>query len=76
MFQTSYGPSSGSHELLVTDVVSFGSVLAFAACADNVWLHILTLGVCAYCTGQSCNNNNNNNNNNKSITHLIKRNQC
>jgi hypothetical protein len=26
--------------------IRFGSVLAFAACAVSVWLHILTLGVC------------------------------
>jgi hypothetical protein len=32
--------------LRLTEVTSFGSVLAFAACAVSVWLHILTLGVC------------------------------
>jgi hypothetical protein len=54
MFRTSQGPSSGSHELRLTEVTRFGSVLAFAACAVSVWLHILALGVCAYCTVQSC----------------------
>jgi formate-dependent nitrite reductase membrane component NrfD len=37
--------------LRLTEVTSFGSVLAFVACAVTVWLHILTLGVCVYCTG-------------------------
>jgi hypothetical protein len=47
MFRTSWGPLSGSHKLLLTEVTSFVSVLAFSVCAVSIWLHILTLGVCA-----------------------------
>jgi hypothetical protein len=39
--------------LLLTEVTGFVSVLAFSVCAVSIWLHILTLGVCAYRTGQS-----------------------
>jgi hypothetical protein len=52
MFRTSQGPSSGSHELRLTEVTSIVSVLAVALCMVSVWLHILTLGVCVCCTGQ------------------------
>jgi hypothetical protein len=43
MFRTSQCPSSGSHELLSTEVTSVGSLLAVAACMVSVWLHILTV---------------------------------
>jgi hypothetical protein len=46
MFRTWQCPSSGSHELRLTEVTSFVSVLAFSVCAVSVWRHILTLGGC------------------------------
>jgi hypothetical protein len=42
MFRTWQDPSSGSHELRLTEVTSIGSVLAGAACVVSAWLHILT----------------------------------
>jgi hypothetical protein len=47
MFRTSQGPSSGSHNLFLTEVAGF-------LCAVSVWLHILTLGVCVCRIGQGC----------------------
>jgi hypothetical protein len=47
MFRTSQGPSSGSHNLFLTEVTGF-------VCAVSVWLHILTLGVCVYRIGPDC----------------------
>jgi hypothetical protein len=52
MFRISQGPSSGSRELCLTEVTDIGSVLAAVSCMVSVWLHILTLDVCVYCTDQ------------------------
>jgi hypothetical protein len=43
MFRTSWGPSSGSRELRLTEVTSFGSVLAISVCAVNIWLRSTAL---------------------------------
>jgi hypothetical protein len=50
MLWTSQLPSSGGRELYLTEVTDIGSVLPVVSCMVNVWLHILTLGVCVSTT--------------------------
>jgi hypothetical protein len=54
MFRTSQGPSSGSHELCLTEVTDIGSVLPVVSRMASVWLRILTLVVCVCGAGQRC----------------------